>query len=76
MSQFTTFFPLLSKDGGEHSDLTRVPVPVQLYKWCSPEVILEKASTVKADVYSFCAVMQEALTGTSVSKAQGQTVSP
>ncbi|KAM6048337.1 inactive serine/threonine-protein kinase TEX14 isoform 2-T2 [Theristicus caerulescens] len=53
-----------SKDGGEHSDLTRIPVPVQLYKWCSPEVILEKAVTVKSDVYSFCTVVQEALTET------------
>ncbi|KAM8991252.1 inactive serine/threonine-protein kinase TEX14 isoform 1-T1 [Ara ararauna] len=53
-----------SKDGGEHSDLTRIPVPVQLYKWCSPEVILEKVVTVKSDVYSFCAVVQEALTET------------
>uniref|UniRef100_A0A8C8EEH2 Testis expressed 14, intercellular bridge forming factor n=1 Tax=Otus sunia TaxID=257818 RepID=A0A8C8EEH2_9STRI len=53
-----------SKDGGEHSDLTRLPVPVELYKWCSPEVILEKVVTVKSDIYSFCAVMQEALTET------------
>ncbi|NXW47170.1 TEX14 kinase, partial [Nyctiprogne leucopyga] len=53
-----------SKDGGEHSDLTRIPVPVQLYKWCSPEVILEKAVTVKSDIYSLCAVVQEALTET------------
>ncbi|XP_010286644.1 PREDICTED: inactive serine/threonine-protein kinase TEX14, partial [Phaethon lepturus] len=53
-----------SKDGGEHSDLTRIPVPVQLYKWCSPEVILEKVVTVKSDVYSFCTVVQEALTET------------
>ncbi|XP_074016774.1 inactive serine/threonine-protein kinase TEX14 [Numenius arquata] len=53
-----------SKDGGENSDLTRIPVPVQLYKWCSPEVILEKAVTVKSDVYSFCTVVQEALTET------------
>ncbi|XP_064022206.1 inactive serine/threonine-protein kinase TEX14 [Pogoniulus pusillus] len=53
-----------SKDGGAHSDLTRVPVPVQLYRWCSPEVILEKAVTVKSDIYSFCVVMQEALTET------------
>ncbi|XP_027759124.1 inactive serine/threonine-protein kinase TEX14 isoform X2 [Empidonax traillii] len=51
-----------SKDSGEHSDLTRIPVPVQLYRWCSPEVILERAVTVKADVYSLCAVLQEALT--------------
>ncbi|NXG35865.1 TEX14 kinase, partial [Dromaius novaehollandiae] len=53
-----------SRDGGEHSDLTRIPVPIQLYKWCSPEVILEKAVTVKSDIYSFCTVMQEALTET------------
>ncbi|NXJ89444.1 TEX14 kinase, partial [Corythaixoides concolor] len=53
-----------SKDGGEHSDLTRIPVPVQLYKWCPPEVILEKVVTVKSDIYSFCTVMQEALTET------------
>ncbi|NXW85553.1 TEX14 kinase, partial [Alopecoenas beccarii] len=53
-----------SKDHGEHSDLTRIPVPVQLYKWCSPEVILEKVVTVKSDIYSFCTVMQEALTET------------
>ncbi|NXN08114.1 TEX14 kinase, partial [Indicator maculatus] len=53
-----------SKDGGAHSDLTRVPVPVQLYRWCSPEVILEKTVTVKSDIYSFCVLMQEALTET------------
>nr|XP_021156136.1 inactive serine/threonine-protein kinase TEX14 isoform X10 [Columba livia] len=53
-----------SKDHGEHSDLTRIPVPVQLYKWCSPEVILEKVVTVKSDIYSFCTVVQEALTET------------
>ncbi|XP_054066005.1 inactive serine/threonine-protein kinase TEX14 [Rissa tridactyla] len=53
-----------SKDGGERSDLTRIPVPVQLYKWCSPEVILEKVVTVKSDIYSFCTVVQEALTET------------
>nr|XP_047930081.1 inactive serine/threonine-protein kinase TEX14 isoform X3 [Anser cygnoides] len=53
-----------SKDSGEHSDLTRIPVPVQLFKWCSPEVILEKTVTVKSDIYSFCTVMQEALTET------------
>ncbi|XP_075760789.1 inactive serine/threonine-protein kinase TEX14 isoform X2 [Pelodiscus sinensis] len=53
-----------SKDGGDHSDLTRVPVPAQLYRWCAPEVILEKATTVKSDIYSFCIVMQEALTET------------
>lgn len=64
---FLTFFLFsCSKDGGEHSDLTRIPVPAQLYKWCSPEVILEKSVTVKSDIYSFCTVMQEALTGMCV----------
>nr|XP_060613650.1 inactive serine/threonine-protein kinase TEX14 [Anolis sagrei ordinatus] len=53
-----------SKDGGEHSDLTRVPIPSQLYKWCAPEVILERPATTKSDIYSFCVVMQEALTET------------
>ncbi|NXO27086.1 TEX14 kinase, partial [Cisticola juncidis] len=51
-----------SKDSGEHSDLTRIPVPVQLFRWCSPEIIQKKPGTVKSDVYSFCAVLQEALT--------------
>ncbi|NWR51719.1 TEX14 kinase, partial [Regulus satrapa] len=51
-----------SKDGGERSDLTRLPVPVQLFRWCSPEIVLGKAGTVKSDVFSFCAVLQEALT--------------
>ncbi|NXT61741.1 TEX14 kinase, partial [Chaetops frenatus] len=51
-----------SKDSGEHSDLTRILVPAQLFRWCSPEIILEKPGTVKSDVYSFCAVLQEALT--------------
>ncbi|NXF46449.1 TEX14 kinase, partial [Oceanites oceanicus] len=63
-----------SKDGGEHSDLTRIPVPVQLYKWCSPEVILEKVVTVKSDIYSFCTVVQEALTETPPWKGREDSV--
>ncbi|KAJ7422163.1 inactive serine/threonine-protein kinase TEX14 isoform X3 [Willisornis vidua] len=55
-------YMIQSKDSGEHSDLTRIPVPVQLYRWCSPEVVLERAVTDRADVFSFCAVLQEALT--------------
>ncbi|NXM75048.1 TEX14 kinase, partial [Serilophus lunatus] len=55
-------YMIQSKDSGEHSDLTRIPVPVQLHRWSSPEVILEKPATVKSDVFSFCAVLQEALT--------------
>ncbi|NXP65644.1 TEX14 kinase, partial [Chloropsis cyanopogon] len=50
-----------SKDSGEHSDLTRIPVPAQLFRWSSPEIILQKPGTVKSDVFSFCAVLQEAL---------------
>ncbi|XP_060114963.1 inactive serine/threonine-protein kinase TEX14 [Heteronotia binoei] len=53
-----------SKDGGERSDLTRVPISSRLFRWCSPEVIAEKAPTEKSDIYSFCAVVQEALTDT------------
>ncbi|XP_030915672.1 inactive serine/threonine-protein kinase TEX14 [Geospiza fortis] len=49
-------------DSGEHSDLTRIPVPAQLFRWSSPEIVLGKPGTVKSDVYSFCAVLQEALT--------------
>ncbi|XP_069729983.1 inactive serine/threonine-protein kinase TEX14 [Phaenicophaeus curvirostris] len=63
-----------SKDGGEHSDLTRIPVPVQLHRWCSPEVILEKAVTVKSDIYSFCAVVQEVLTETPPWKGHEDSV--
>ncbi|NXF99195.1 TEX14 kinase, partial [Sakesphorus luctuosus] len=55
-------YMIQSQDSGEHSDLTRIPVPVQLYRWCSPEVVLERAVTDRADVFSFCAVLQEALT--------------
>ncbi|XP_068066727.1 inactive serine/threonine-protein kinase TEX14 [Anomalospiza imberbis] len=51
-----------SKDSGEYSDLTRIPVPAQLFRWSSPEIVLGKPGTVKSDVYSFCAVLQEALT--------------
>ncbi|NWH73168.1 TEX14 kinase, partial [Piaya cayana] len=63
-----------SKDGGEHSDLTRIPVPDQLHRWCSPEVILEKAVTVKSDIYSFCAVVQEVLTETPPWKGHEDSV--
>ncbi|KAL8199079.1 UNVERIFIED_CONTAM: hypothetical protein K2H54_033555 [Gekko kuhli] len=53
-----------SKDGGELNNLTQVPISSQLFRWCSPEVILEKSATAKSDIYSFCAVMQEAFTDT------------
>ncbi|OWK57350.1 Inactive serine/threonine-protein kinase TEX14 [Lonchura striata] len=55
-------YMIQSKDSGVHSDLTRIPVPAQLFRWSSPEIILGKPGTVKSDVFSFCAVLQEALT--------------
>ncbi|XP_012664254.1 inactive serine/threonine-protein kinase TEX14 isoform X1 [Otolemur garnettii] len=51
-----------SRDGGVHRDLTRVPLPTQLYTWAAPEVILQKAATVKSDIYSFSMIVQEILT--------------
>uniref|UniRef100_A0A452G6I3 Inactive serine/threonine-protein kinase TEX14 n=1 Tax=Capra hircus TaxID=9925 RepID=A0A452G6I3_CAPHI len=51
-----------SQDGGAHRGLTRVPLPTQLYNWAAPEVILQKAATVKSDVYSFSVIVQEILT--------------
>ncbi|XP_077898446.1 inactive serine/threonine-protein kinase TEX14 isoform X4 [Ictidomys tridecemlineatus] len=51
-----------SQDSGIHRDLTRVPLPTQLYNWAAPEVILQKAATVKSDVYSFSMIIQEILT--------------
>ncbi|XP_053425075.1 inactive serine/threonine-protein kinase TEX14 isoform X3 [Nycticebus coucang] len=51
-----------SQDGGVHRDLTRVPLPTQLYTWAAPEVILQKAATVKSDIYSFSMIIQEILT--------------
>ncbi|XP_075850547.1 inactive serine/threonine-protein kinase TEX14 [Microcebus murinus] len=51
-----------SRDGGVHRDLTRVPLPAQLYNWAAPEVILQKAAAVKSDIYSFSVMIQEILT--------------
>ncbi|XP_073902289.1 inactive serine/threonine-protein kinase TEX14 isoform X4 [Castor canadensis] len=51
-----------SQDSGVHRDLTRVPLPTQLYNWAAPEVILQKAATVKSDIYSYSMIMQEILT--------------
>uniref|UniRef100_A0A8C8YIS6 Inactive serine/threonine-protein kinase TEX14 n=1 Tax=Prolemur simus TaxID=1328070 RepID=A0A8C8YIS6_PROSS len=51
-----------SQDGGVHRDLTRVPLPAQLYSWAAPEVILQKAAAVKSDIYSFSVMIQEILT--------------
>ncbi|XP_061246122.1 inactive serine/threonine-protein kinase TEX14 isoform X5 [Bos javanicus] len=51
-----------SQDGGAHRGLTRVPLPTQLYNWAAPEVIIQKAATVKSDIYSFSVIVQEILT--------------
>ncbi|XP_076792195.1 inactive serine/threonine-protein kinase TEX14 isoform X2 [Arvicanthis niloticus] len=51
-----------SQDSGPHRDMTRVPLPTQLYNWAAPEVVLQKAATMKSDIYSFCMIIQEILT--------------
>ncbi|XP_059127444.1 inactive serine/threonine-protein kinase TEX14 isoform X4 [Peromyscus eremicus] len=51
-----------SQDDGVHRDMTRVPLPTELYNWAAPEVILQKAATVKSDIYSFSMIIQEILT--------------
>ncbi|GAB1296631.1 Inactive serine/threonine-protein kinase TEX14 [Apodemus speciosus] len=51
-----------SQDNGVHRDMTRVPLPTQLYNWAAPEVVLQKAATVKSDIYSFSMIIQEILT--------------
>ncbi|XP_072502947.1 inactive serine/threonine-protein kinase TEX14 isoform X2 [Notamacropus eugenii] len=53
-----------SQNRDAQKDLTRVPIPVLLYSWSAPEVILQKAATVKSDIYSFCIIIQEILTDT------------
>ncbi|XP_066220815.1 inactive serine/threonine-protein kinase TEX14 [Saccopteryx leptura] len=55
-------YMLESQDRGAPRDLTRVPVPSQLYSWAAPEVVLQKAATVKSDIYSFSMIIQEILT--------------
>ncbi|XP_016066145.1 PREDICTED: inactive serine/threonine-protein kinase TEX14 [Miniopterus natalensis] len=55
-------YMLESQDRDVHRDLTRVPLPAQLYNWAAPEVILQKEATVKSDIYSFSMIIQEILT--------------
>ncbi|KAK1331317.1 hypothetical protein QTO34_009269 [Cnephaeus nilssonii] len=55
-------YMLESQDRDVHRDLTRVPLPAQLYNWAAPEVILQKEVTVKSDIYSFSMIIQEILT--------------
>ncbi|XP_011247629.1 inactive serine/threonine-protein kinase TEX14 isoform X1 [Mus musculus] len=51
-----------SQDSGAHRNVTRMPLPTQLYNWAAPEVVLQKAATVKSDIYSFSVIIQEILT--------------
>ncbi|XP_058268404.1 inactive serine/threonine-protein kinase TEX14-like [Hemibagrus wyckioides] len=39
-----------------------LPIPMMLYNWAAPEVILMKSCTGKADLYSICALIQELYT--------------
>ncbi|MGH0157835.1 UNVERIFIED_CONTAM: hypothetical protein FKN15_036148 [Acipenser sinensis] len=55
-------FMVHSSDGGASSDPTSLPIPVELYNWASPEVIRGRPCTVKADLYSLCALIQELCT--------------
>ncbi|XP_012868546.1 PREDICTED: inactive serine/threonine-protein kinase TEX14 [Dipodomys ordii] len=50
------------QDNGVYRDLTRIPLPTQLYNWAAPEVILQKAATIKSDIYSYSMIIQEILT--------------
>ncbi|XP_075119219.1 inactive serine/threonine-protein kinase TEX14 [Leptodactylus fuscus] len=51
-----------SKDNKKCDGIIHFPIPKQLYCWSSPEVVAGKAGSIKSDLYSFCAVMQESLT--------------
>ncbi|XP_029423956.1 inactive serine/threonine-protein kinase TEX14 [Nannospalax galili] len=55
-------YMMVSQDSGVHRDMTQVPLPIQLYNWAAPEVILQNAATVKSDIYSFSVIIQEILT--------------
>uniref|UniRef100_H0UVS7 Inactive serine/threonine-protein kinase TEX14 n=1 Tax=Cavia porcellus TaxID=10141 RepID=H0UVS7_CAVPO len=55
-------YMLESQDSGGHRDLSQVPLPTELYNWAAPEVIFQKAATVKSDIYSFSMIIQEILT--------------
>ncbi|XP_041096878.1 inactive serine/threonine-protein kinase TEX14-like [Polyodon spathula] len=57
-------FMVHSSDGGASSDPTRLPIPAELYNWAAPEVIRGRPCTVKADLYSLCALIQELCTDT------------
>ncbi|XP_048221490.1 inactive serine/threonine-protein kinase TEX14 [Perognathus longimembris pacificus] len=50
------------QNNGVLKDLTRVPLPTQLYNWAAPEVILQKTATIKSDIYSYSMIIQEILT--------------
>ncbi|XP_077152457.1 inactive serine/threonine-protein kinase TEX14 [Ranitomeya variabilis] len=51
-----------SKDNKKCDGIIRFPIPKQLYCWSSPEIVAGRTGTLKSDLYSFCAVIQESLT--------------
>ncbi|XP_029467319.1 inactive serine/threonine-protein kinase TEX14 isoform X2 [Rhinatrema bivittatum] len=53
-----------SKDGVAYNNRNSFPIPTYFYNWSAPEVVFGKDVTVKADIYSFCVIMQELLTDT------------
>ncbi|XP_036926083.1 inactive serine/threonine-protein kinase TEX14 [Sturnira hondurensis] len=55
-------YMLENQDKDAPRDLTGAPLPAQLYNWAAPEVILQRAATVKSDIYSFSMIIQEILT--------------
>ncbi|XP_042188518.1 inactive serine/threonine-protein kinase TEX14-like [Callorhinchus milii] len=50
-------------EDGRWSGGPGLPIPHQLYNWLPPEVIRNQRATPSSDLYSFCTVLQEALTG-------------
>lgn len=57
-------YMLESNDNKKCDGIFHFPIPKQLYRWSSPEVVAGKVGTIKSDLYSFCTVMQESLTDT------------
>ncbi|XP_075189874.1 uncharacterized protein LOC142289832 [Anomaloglossus baeobatrachus] len=55
-------YMLESKDNMKSDGIIPFPIPKQLYCWSSPEIVAGRTGTIKSDLYSFCAVMQETLT--------------
>uniref|UniRef100_A0A8C5LWD9 Inactive serine/threonine-protein kinase TEX14 n=1 Tax=Leptobrachium leishanense TaxID=445787 RepID=A0A8C5LWD9_9ANUR len=63
LAKICNFEYMIERSGENRGcDSSYFPVPAQLYPWSAPEVILGRNATLKSDVYSFCAVIQEILT--------------